>query len=148
MPAWLRASLAWTLLSALAVAQDLRSVSEGIAAAERLGAALARVGDVDQDGFDDLAVGAPDAGSSVGGVALVSSATGARILAVAGGTPLGRLGAAVVAIDDLTSDGRPDLAVGAPGSGGANAGTVHLLDGVTLASFGTIPGPAAGARFG
>ncbi len=148
VPAWLRASLAWTVLSTLAVAQDLRSVSEGVAAAERLGAALARIGDVDQDGFDDLAVGAPEAGSSGGGVALVSSATGARILAVAGATPLGRFGASIVTLDDLTSDGRPDLAVGAPGSGGSNPGTVHLLDGATLASFGTIPGPAAGVRFG
>lgn len=148
MPAWLRATLAWAALAAPASAQQLLSHAEGITGLEQFGAAIARIADIDLDGLDDLAVGSPAANSSQGQVVLISSATGARLLTVPGTIPLGRLGASIVTISDLTLDGRPDLAVGVPGSGGANAGAVRFLDGVTLATIASIPGPSPGSRFG
>ena len=148
MSAWPRFLLAGVICTAPATAQEMLSASEGLVGAERLGSAVARVSDLDGDGADDLAVGAADALGSAGGVVLVSSMTGARIAATAGTVPFGRLGAAIVTIEDVSGDGIVDIAVGEPGSGGAYAGAVRLLNGKTLALVSTIPGSTPSALFG
>ncbi len=116
----------------------------------RFGAALAS-GDVDGDGFADLAIGAP--GEDVGGLhdqpasgavtVLYGSRGGLRMRPAVGGwtqNSIGIKGTAeagdrfgeALAIGDFDGDGRGDLAIGAPGdsvSGQPNAGAVNVIYG-------------------
>ena len=83
------------------------------------GASIAAPGDLNGDGFDDLAVGAPGLDNERGGVLIwFGSADGP----VAGGTFTGldlgdRAGHSLAAPGDADGDGSPDLLVGGPGWG-------------------------------
>lgn len=96
------------------------------------GGSLAALGDLDQDGVPDLAVGAPldgEGGYASGAVWIlflkadgtvksqqkISSAQGGLSTAIHGRD---EFGTAVKAIGDLNGDGTPELAVGAPGTDG------------------------------
>jgi hypothetical protein len=74
-----------------------------------LGQGLALVPDLDGDGLDDLAASAL---GSAGGVALLSSATGAEIRRIANHGVAGAFGAALARIGDLDGDGVDELAIG------------------------------------
>lgn len=82
------------------------------------GASVAGPGDVDGDGFDDVAVGEPryDHGSDAeaGRVRVVSGATGLSLFDVVGEQAGMRLGAAVAAVGDVDHDGHADVAAAAP----------------------------------
>lgn len=91
-----------------------------------LGAAVARVGDVNGDGLADLLVGAPDDSGGRGAAYLFFgrarqsgnlTATDANV-SIQGPVDLGgyaHLGRAVAGIGDFNGDGLPDFALGAPG---------------------------------
>jgi len=106
----------------------------GTTAGERFGAALARAGDVDGDGVEDLAVGAPsyDDGMSPGlgavyvfyGGSDLATALPDQLVGPAAG---GRFGAAVASAGDVNGDGRDDLIVGAPDAGPAGNGAVYVF---------------------
>ncbi len=110
-------------------------------AGDEFGAALA-AGDLDGDGFDDLAIGVPGENSGAGLVTVVWGGTqgldpaSSTSISQAGSTPGtpepgDRFGAAL-AIGDVTGDGIADLIVGAPGEaiGSRNgAGLVHVIPG-------------------
>lgn len=128
----------------------------------RFGATVGVVGDVTGDGFPDVVVGAPseDAGgfSNAGYVYIFNGDTGNYVVTLQ--TPVGQtnsgrnFGRAVAGIGDITGDGIPDVAVGAPSeeaSGASTAGKVYLMSGDTgdLISGTPIAGkPEGNGRFG
>jgi hypothetical protein len=97
------------------------------------GAAVAPAGDVDGDGTDDIAVGAPNAAGGAGRVYVMSGRTGETLFTLGASAPLGaNFGAALVSMGDLDLDGRNELAVGAPNDSqnGPGAGAVYVFDGL------------------
>ncbi len=123
-PAGLPANPSWTF-----VAPDPLS---------HLGASVARAGDVDGDGFDDVLIGAPWQGST--GAALLFLGSGGGLGAApswtgSGPGPESELGATVAGAGDVDGDGYDDVAAGAPGVGRA------------LLWLGSPAGPAAAAAW-
>ncbi len=100
------------------------------------------VGDVDDDGRDDLAVGSLTAGANIEGrVDVISGADGSTIWSRAGSTAVGLLGSAVTGLDDLNGDGVPEV-----GAGAVNAAIALVLDGTDGTVLHTLtPEPTAGA---
>lgn len=95
------------------------------------GAATASRSDFDNDGFDDLIVGVPQASSAAGQVSILPgsgngpSSTGLKVITQSGSVPgspePGDRFGADVAYGDVDGDGLTDLAVGSPGE----ADSVH-----------------------
>ncbi len=112
------------------------------------GRTVVNVGDLNADGADDLAIGAPGGGSAVGLVQLFSGKTG-TLLWTAAGADIG-FGRAITAISDVTSDGVADIAIGSPLH--ADTGAVFIYNGASGSLVSTILGSTfsaiSGARFG
>jgi hypothetical protein len=111
---------------------------DGALPGERAGATIALPGDVDGDGLDDLAVGAPGRdGAGVGAGAaylLLGPRTGFVSLTAADTTLLGvtagdAAGSALAAAGDVDGDGLADLLVGAPHAddSAAEGGAAYLV---------------------
>lgn len=104
----------------------------------------------DGAGVRDVVVGAPQPNGN--GYALVLSGTfGGYSGPVRGDSQFDELGAAVDGIGDVTGDGIPDFAVGAPGDDNTatDSGSVKICSGWNADPVLTIDGPAkAGASFG
>jgi hypothetical protein len=109
---------------------------KGKVAYARLGDVAVDAGDVDGDGVDDVAIGAPhtdaQSGPRGGEVYLYSGKSGAPLYHWVGRQPRENYGKSIASIGDLDGDGRPDLAIGAPwyGEGELNkAGRVEVRSG-------------------
>lgn len=127
---------------------------------EQVGFSVASVGDLNNDGLDDMAVGAPhrhsDGGAAEAGRIYVFSGLNGTLLQTLIDTSAGvgdRLGQAIACIGDLSSDGKRELLAGAPGrdtARGTDAGEVLVFNPAsgTLLFRLSDPNGAASDRFG
>jgi hypothetical protein len=122
--------------------------------ADKFGAAVAMVGDLNGDGFSEVVAGGPSYQNqfspSVYTYAVVhSGADGTPVRAHLGG-PMDSFGAAVAGAGDVDLDGIPDVIVAAPGqtAAGGWVGTVRVFSGATGAVVRTITGLVSGDDLG
>ncbi len=140
----------------------------GAAKGDQFGSAVAAVGDVDNDGTPDFAIGAPKADEldpvtgkvlvkDRGAVTVYSGATRAALYTVSGEAAGDNFGAAISGAGDLDGDSRADLLVGAPLRDGTDpltlkplkdAGAAYLLAGAGGSELAMFEGEAKGDQFG
>jgi hypothetical protein len=112
----------------------------------QLGAAVAILGDVDQDGYADIL-----AGANAGNYARVwSGRTGAVLYTLVGDVGDDAFGSAVAALGDVDQDGYADFAVGAPESdlNGVDSGLVRVFSGRTGTKIYDLLGVGLSTEFG
>jgi FG-GAP repeat protein len=123
----------------------------GPSSSAALGTSVAGLGDVDGDGVPDFAVGSPGEFLGSGRVRVVSTATGATLLLLAGSAFGDAFGISVAGTGDLNGDGVPDLVVGANQQGSSLLGATgyaRTVSGSTGAVLSTFMGTVAGGRTG
>jgi len=126
---------------------------DGFAAGDHFGYSVAWAGDVNNDGFDDVIVGAPynDANGVNAGRAYVLDGQDGSVLRTVTGQTAGELfGWAVAGIGDINNDGKDDFAVGAPrhAHNGTDTGRVSIFSGTNGSVLKRLNGDAPGDRFG
>lgn len=128
---------------------SLLSTGYGLAGSQ-FGGVIANAADQNGDGCDDLYVGATYAFSNRGAVFVQSGADGSILRTIQADITFTMFATSIAAVGDIDGDGKPDLAVGAPGYrvSGAYLGRVLLIrssDGVTATQ---VVGTGSSPRFG
>jgi FG-GAP repeat len=103
---------------------------------DQFGQAIADLGDLNADGYDDFAIGAPDddwAGLGAGAVVVYSGFDGSALHTLRGRDPWDQFGVSILGLGDMDGDNLPDFAIGAPleEAGGKDSGTVSIYSGAT-----------------
>ncbi|MEZ5436375.1 MAG: FG-GAP-like repeat-containing protein [Pseudomonadales bacterium] len=126
----------------------------GLAAKDALGTAVASGADIDNDGFDDVVIGAPRAGAThAGSVTVLCGPNGARSEVISSTVANSGFGTAV-ALGNVNGDSYADILVGAPKDDNLalnlkDAGSVTVYSGNGLGVLGTpFYGAAAKANAG
>lgn len=120
---------------------------------DRFGETVAQVGDMDGDGYSDIAVGAHclrGKGPMTGAVYLFSGYDGRKLGFFEGEEPFGRFGKSI-ASTELNGDGRIDLIVGAPHMGGRpldERGRIYIFSGASGKLIQIMEGRERGEWFG
>ena len=109
----------------------------GPAPGDHAGWDVAGAGDVDGDGWPDVAVGLPEsdsAGLAAGRVDVLSGRDGSIVLSVYGSNPGDRFGSTVDGVGDVDGDGTDDFAFGAPEYDGiaVSCGRFDVYSGATF----------------
>ncbi|MDX2114181.1 MAG: hypothetical protein SFZ24_00990 [Planctomycetota bacterium] len=125
----------------------------GDSAGDNFGSSVSGAGDVNNDGFDDLIVGArldDDNGIDSGSARVLSGATGAVLYTFNGDSADDWFGHSVSGAGDVNNDGFDDLIVGArwDDSNGVDSGSANVFSGATGAVLYTFNGDSAGDLFG
>ena len=125
----------------------------GDSTGDLFGVTVSGAGDVNNDGNDDVIVGAwgddPNGGQS-GSATVYSGLDGSVLHTFNGDAANDRFGISVSGAGDVNNDGNDDLIVGArwDDDGGANAGSARVFSGVDGSTLYTFHGLAAGDEFG
>lgn len=116
----------------------------GSTPAQRYGAVVAKVGDVNSDGRADVAIAAPGEASNKGAVRVIPGPFGGNPLWTKTGTATGeQFGSRMIALGDMNKDFRGDLMVISLNAGNNNA-ALRLLDGTNGTQlFNTMTAPTA-----
>ncbi len=117
----------------------------GEAIGDQFGWIARNIGDVDDDGVNDVATSAPSkyiGGQHAGRIYAFSGRTGERLW-WRDGRPGDRFGLGIEAAGDVNADGIPDIVVGAPGGG-----NVHVYNGRTGRMLLTLYGSQVDELFG
>lgn len=119
----------------------------------RFGEMLSGIEDIDGDGLDDVAIGAPytNTPGQVGQVYVFSSATGALLHRLVGSQPGAIYGRMVARVYDVDEDGTDDLAIGAPWrrvDGIDRAGYFEIRSGRTMEVIASVAGSRENAWLG
>jgi hypothetical protein len=128
---------------------------------DELGDAVETAGDINDDGYDDVIIGAaathfpvPGYGNEayifLGGPGPfpIVQGTGDAERTMAGDSPGDNFGWSVCSLPDIDGDSIPEVAVGAPQVLGGGVGYVRLFSGQSGAVLHTFSGEAAGDQFG
>ncbi|MCO5274736.1 MAG: FG-GAP-like repeat-containing protein [Flavobacteriales bacterium] len=123
----------------------------GIVANAQLGYCVAGAGDLNGDGYSDVAIGAPyqpkTPGTNNGAVHLFRGNAGTGLSTVASSVQQGpgsaNFGFSVSSAGDMNGDGYSDLLVGAPGTGGGK-GAVHVFPGGAVPTLVNTPAVTLG----
>jgi len=128
---------------------------EGAEGGAFFGQVIANVHDIDGDGVDDFAIGAPSAGPNgmqdAGSVFVYSGATAELLYRWDGTARFDAFGSAIGGGDDVDGDGIPDVIVGAPGAspgGVRSAGSAFVYSGATGELLLRLDGQELDATFG
>jgi hypothetical protein len=124
---------------------------KGAQEGEHFGLALAAAGDVDQDGFADVLIGAPRSDSAfanMGRAAVYSGESGKVLLEVSGNFWLEELGTSVAGAGDFDQDGYDDFMVGSFNGGLNYQGEVQIFSGFDGSSLQTWTGEQPSDAFG
>ena len=105
------------------------------------------VGDVDNDGFDDVACSASHT-VGAGAVRVFSGATGTLLFSLTGSTAGDFFGISVSPAGDMNADGNADVLVGAPQIGNGGPGYARVFSGADQSILYTYRGEVAGEQFG
>ncbi len=121
---------------------------------DQFGQAVGWIGDVNGDGQEDIAVGAPFGDGiqpDAGYVRIVSAKTPGTLVTIKGERTGDRFGWSLAGLGDIDGDGVGDLIVGAPRhewTAGTDRGAVYVLSGATGAQIWKLGGSADNDQLG